>query len=205
MTFKASKLRVGVPRLDEEVSLELRARLHSAVKRAARPVTDHEAGRGTQGGEVPPQPGVAATSAGSTSEARGAQAGAALMRQVSKLRCDVDVRLRVRVPPPLSAVPGPLLAGTGGLLAKLVMQALLPSFLDLLAVDYGRWAAGDAKRTTAAAGSLLPPPTDRSQQAVLARQQQQPQPPPQQKQQKPQQQPQQQQQVDQVQQQRELQ
>jgi len=78
------------------------------------------------------------------------------VQQISRLRCDVEVRLRVRVPPPLSAVPGPLLSTTGGLLAKLVMQALLPSFLDLLAVDYGRWAAGDANRRAIAAGSLLP-------------------------------------------------
>ncbi len=78
------------------------------------------------------------------------------MQQTSRLRCDVEVRLRVRVPPPLSAVPGPLLSTTGGLLAKLVMQALLPSFLDLLVVDYIRWASGDANRRSIAAGSLLP-------------------------------------------------
>ena len=98
----------------------------------------------------------APAAAAAAAPAAAAAAAAAVLRQASRLRCDVEVRLRARVPPPLSAVPGPLLSTAGGLLAKLVMQALLPSFLDLLAVDYARWASGDGARRGVAAGNLLP-------------------------------------------------
>jgi hypothetical protein len=227
VTFTASELVTGVARIDEEVELHLRARMHSSVKRKARPVGAAEqqhGGKGPQQHQQEPnhrhpnahhhhhhrhhhhdaqqhhkqqhslkQPGKPSTdsqaheqqqlcgeqqdaAAGGT-VARGtaastavvappgaaeahdeapAQAAGPQLQQVSRLRCDVEVRLRVRVPPPLSAVPGPLLSTTGGLLAKLVMQALLPSFLDLLGVDYKRWASGDASRRTVAAGSLVP-------------------------------------------------
>lgn len=70
------------------------------------------------------------------------------------LSCSVDVSFQVRLPAPLSVAPGPLLALAAGLVAKLALQSLLPPFLDLLAVDYGRWATGRGSRAEAA-GSLL--------------------------------------------------
>ncbi|KAL6764905.1 hypothetical protein V8C86DRAFT_2465486 [Haematococcus lacustris] len=70
------------------------------------------------------------------------------------LSCSVDVSFQVRLPAPLSVAPGPLLALAAGLVAKLALQSLLPPFLDLLAVDYGRWATGRGSRADAA-GSLL--------------------------------------------------
>jgi hypothetical protein len=201
---------MGHPQLDAEVELDLKARMHSGIKRKARLIAPEEGkhqgsskGRGqgsssdghghgnahkharvhaakhaSRHGQVSSSGGdaVASISIPATTDQQQQQqqqeqqqehgqqeqrheqqpAPQPVLRQVSKLRCDVDVRLRVRVPPPLSAVPGPLLSTTGGLVAKLVMQALLPSFLDLLAVDYGRWASGDANRRSIAAGSLVP-------------------------------------------------
>lgn len=73
------------------------------------------------------------------------------------LSCNVRLGMTLRLPHPLSMVPGPLLSSTAGLVARLVMQALLPSFLELLAADYGRWASGSstADRQAAPAGSLV--------------------------------------------------
>jgi len=56
------------------------------------------------------------------------------------LKLEADARVSLRVPPPLSAAPAPLLGATGSLVARLAMRALLPPFLDLLAADYARWA-----------------------------------------------------------------
>jgi hypothetical protein len=211
VTFTAGQLRIGVPRMDEEVQFDLRARMLSSVKRKAQPMAA-AAGNGRDSGHALPHTqrtvkhhkhphaahkhgrphthgfssgggdkgsrkmAAAAPSAGVAEPPAPANIAVAAgdaptresLQQISRLRCDVDVRLRVRVPPPLSAVPGPLLSTTGGLLAKLVMQALLPSFLDLLAVDYARWAAGDSSRRTTAAGSLLPPATQDSTPTAAA-------------------------------------
>eukprot|EP00878_Enallax_costatus_P021428 GHUV01022680.1.p1 GENE.GHUV01022680.1~~GHUV01022680.1.p1 ORF type:complete len:240 (-),score=100.71 GHUV01022680.1:93-812(-) len=75
----------------------------------------------------------------------------------SSLGCKVRLSMTLRLPHPLSIVPGPLLSTAAGLIAKLVMQALLPSFLELLATDYGRWASGSSTATRQAtpAGSLV--------------------------------------------------
>jgi len=75
----------------------------------------------------------------------------------SSLSCKVKLGMSLRLPHPLSIVPGPLLSTTAGLVARLVMQALLPSFLELLATDYGRWASGSStsSRQETAAGSLI--------------------------------------------------
>lgn len=51
----------------------------------------------------------------------------------------VDVAVTVTVPPALAVVPRPLLGMTGSLIARYAISSLLPSFLDLLATDYGRW------------------------------------------------------------------
>ncbi|KAK9845919.1 hypothetical protein WJX81_005977 [Elliptochloris bilobata] len=48
------------------------------------------------------------------------------------LAAAVRVRLDMWVAPPLDAVPGPLLGSAGGLLLRLLLQALLPSFLEML-------------------------------------------------------------------------
>ncbi len=54
----------------------------------------------------------------------------------------VDVAVTVTVPPALAVVPRPLLGMTGSLIARYAISSLLPSFLDLLATDYGRWGVG---------------------------------------------------------------
>jgi hypothetical protein len=78
--------------------------------------------------------------------------------QESSLKCSVSLNMRLRLPHPLSIVPRPLLSTAAGLVAKLTMQALLPSFLELLSTDYSRWAAGSSTSTrqAVAAGSLVP-------------------------------------------------
>ncbi len=63
---------------------------------------------------------------------------AAAAADAGMLHCAVDMRFDVVMPPPLSVVPGPLLALAGSLLARFAVQALLPGFLELLSVDYGR-------------------------------------------------------------------
>ena len=152
---------MGVAAMDEDVTFELTSTLASSVKRKARKVPhqrrQHAQPQAAHANSEKNAPSAAAGgSAAAPKAASGDSAAGECLQQVSRLRCDVAVRVRLRVPPPLSAVPGPLLSTTGGLLAKLVMQALLPTFLDLLAVDYARWAAGDASRRTSAAGSLVP-------------------------------------------------
>jgi hypothetical protein len=55
------------------------------------------------------------------------------------------------------------------------MQALLPSFLELLATDYARWAAGSSTQARQAlpAGSLVAAGKQQLQQAQERQQQQQ--------------------------------
>ncbi len=57
-----------------------------------------------------------------------------------RTNADPCVQFDVIMPPPLSVVPAPILALAGGLIARLVTDALLPSFLKLLATDYIRCA-----------------------------------------------------------------
>ena len=54
------------------------------------------------------------------------------------LHAAVRVSMRVRLAPPLAAVPGLLLRYAGGLVATALLQALVPILLDLLARDYER-------------------------------------------------------------------
>ena len=84
--------------------------------------------------------------------------------QESSLKCSVSLDMRLRLPHPLSIVPRPLLSTAASLVAKLTMQALLPSFLELLSTDYSRWAAGSStsSRQAVAAGNLVPVPSDSS-------------------------------------------
>lgn len=94
---------------------------------------------------------------------------AVLLAQSSRLSVKVDLSFQLRLPPPLSLVPGALLSTTGGLVVKLVLQSLMPSFLQLLSVDYGRWASGTSTRTRQAlpAGSLVPAASQQAQQEGL--------------------------------------
>jgi hypothetical protein len=74
-------------------------------------------------------------------------------QRTSALSCKVNLSMTLRLPHPLSIVPGPLLSTTASLVARLVMQSLLPSFLELLGTDYGRWATGSSR--AAPVGSLV--------------------------------------------------
>jgi hypothetical protein len=67
-------------------------------------------------------------------------------KQTRPLRLEADARVSLRVPPPLSAAPAPLLGATGSLVARMAMRALLPPFLDLLAADYARWAGEERRK-----------------------------------------------------------
>jgi Protein of unknown function (DUF1997) len=62
-----------------------------------------------------------------------------------ELRCAVEAQGQLAVPPPLASLPGPLLGGAGSLLARAVMQAMLPRFADLLVEDYGKWCRGQSR------------------------------------------------------------
>lgn len=59
----------------------------------------------------------------------------------STLHADARVWASVRLGPPLNVVPGFLISYTGGLIATAVLQALMPSVLELLSRDYQTWAA----------------------------------------------------------------
>ena len=52
----------------------------------------------------------------------------------------MQVRMDVRLGPPLTAVPGFLLSYAGGLVATALLQAVVPVLLDLLARDYEQCA-----------------------------------------------------------------
>ncbi|MEW5297602.1 MAG: hypothetical protein WDW36_000803 [Sanguina aurantia] len=81
--------------------------------------------------------------------------GPVVVGATSMLCGNVDVGFTVLVPHPLSIVPKPLLFMTGSLVARFALQSLLPSFLDLLAVDYSRWAAGKGADRAQPAGDLI--------------------------------------------------
>lgn len=61
---------------------------------------------------------------------------------VQQLAARVDLRVNFNVPLALRIIPGPLLSYAGGLVFKVALQQLLPSFLDLLAQDFQVWSAG---------------------------------------------------------------
>ena len=72
-----------------------------------------------------------------------------------ELRCAVEAQGCLAIPPPLASLPGPLLGGAGSLLARAVMQAMLPRFADLLVEDYGKWSRGQSRTES---GLALPEP-----------------------------------------------
>lgn len=61
------------------------------------------------------------------------------------LQASAKIVARVKLGTPLSMVPGFLLSYTGGLVATAVLQALMPTLLELLGRDYERWADGQAR------------------------------------------------------------
>jgi len=63
----------------------------------------------------------------------------------STLHANAKVWASVKLGPPLNVVPGFLISYTGGLIATAVLQALMPSVLELLARDYGTWASGELR------------------------------------------------------------
>jgi len=106
-------------------------------------------------GAAAASPSSSSAAAGSGSDATDVAAGV--------LHCDVALQFQIMMPHPLSVVPGPLLALAGGLLSRLAVQSMLPGFLDMLSVDYGRWAQGTARGQSA--GSLITQPAVVPQQA----------------------------------------
>ncbi|GIL49326.1 hypothetical protein Vafri_5708 [Volvox africanus] len=84
------------------------------------------------------------------SGAGGAAAGGADEGATALLVGSVDVAVTVMLPPALSAVPRPLLGMAGSIIARYAISSLLPSFLDLLVADYGRWSSGQTVAARAA-------------------------------------------------------
>eukprot|EP00884_Botryococcus_braunii_P015872 jgi/Botrbrau1/2969/Bobra.0026s0036.1 len=73
------------------------------------------------------------------------------------LSCVVDVSVRLNMPPPFTAVPAPVLGAAGSLIMKALLRSLLPTFIELLAEDYRRWAVAPSsavKKPRQAVGSL---------------------------------------------------
>ena len=65
----------------------------------------------------------------------------------TKLQCRTDVRLKIRLPPPFTRVPRPVVQGAFGLVMKFVGNAILPRFAGLLESDYQRWCNGTRDKT----------------------------------------------------------
>jgi hypothetical protein len=200
VTFRANRLVIGDPRFDQEFRVDLIANMSSKVTQQATLVTPEAAadaptdsssaavdaaadGSSPAVQQPQQQPALAveeaATSASAAEDSAAAAAAvelaAPVWQRMSSLACKVKLSMTLRMPHPLSIVPGPLLSTTAGLVAKLVMQALLPSFLELLATDYARWAAGSSTHARQAlpAGSLVAAGKQQLQQAQERRQQQQ--------------------------------
>jgi hypothetical protein len=194
VTFRANRLVIGDPRFDQEFKVDLIANMSSKVTQQATLVTAEAAtdapadnSPGAAAGSSPAieqqqqQPPSAAEQTAASAAAEDPAAAAAAEQQapawqrMSSLACKVKLSMTLRMPHPLSIVPGPLLSTTAGLVAKLVMQALLPSFLELLATDYARWAAGSSTQARQAlpAGSLVAAGKQQLQQAQERQQQQQ--------------------------------
>jgi hypothetical protein len=193
VTFRANRLVIGDPRFDQEFKVDLIANMSSKVTQQATLITTEPAADATadsssaaagsspaaeqqqqQQQQQPPLAVVHAASSAAEDPAAAAAAAPAWQR-MSSLACKVKLSMTLRMPHPLSIVPGPLLSTTAGLVAKLVMQALLPSFLELLATDYARWAAGSSTQARQAlpAGSLVAAGKQQLQQAQERQQQQQ--------------------------------
>lgn len=71
------------------------------------------------------------------------------------LQARAQIVANVRLGPPLTVVPGFLLSYTGGLVATAVLQALMPTLLELLGRDYERWADGQARSSTGSESNSL--------------------------------------------------
>lgn len=71
----------------------------------------------------------------------------------TRLKCRTDVRLKIRLPPPFTRVPRPVVQGAIGLIMKFVGNAILPRFAGLLESDYQRWCNG-TRELTRGLGSL---------------------------------------------------
>ncbi|CAL8469209.1 g8750 [Coccomyxa elongata] len=80
------------------------------------------------------------------------------------LQASAKIVAKVRLGPPLNVVPGFLLSYTGGLVATALLQALMPTLLELLSRDYERWADGHARQSDGQSKAL----SDRSGSEVLA-------------------------------------
>lgn len=96
-----------------------------------------------------------ASSSGNPVQEDAESSNAQLTTSAAILCGNVEVAVEVQVPYPLSVVPGPLLNLAATLVTKSIMQQLLPGFLQLLSVDYERWASGKSQERSQAAGSLL--------------------------------------------------
>ena len=65
------------------------------------------------------------------------------------LAATVTLRARVRLRGAAAAIPEPVLRLAAKLVARAALGAALPGFLEMLAHDYGRWAAGEAREWVA--------------------------------------------------------
>jgi len=75
------------------------------------------------------------------------------MQNATNIVCRTDVRLKIRLPPPFTRAPRPLVQGAIGIVMRFVGNAILPRFAALLESDYGRWCNG-TRDLSAGLGSL---------------------------------------------------
>lgn len=190
MRFTADRFSWGDPNIDKDFQLVLKSCMSSKVTstlpedqwpaRAEEAICEEgslsvSSSGGTQpavdvaspSGQYPtqalaiPQETAQGSSSSSSHEAGSSSAPVAVCYQNTEIHCHIDLSFTMKVLHPLSLVPGLLLQYTGNTITRFAIQALLPNFLDLLAVDYQRWAQGTGMRGDAAGSLVTPgPPLD---------------------------------------------
>ena len=157
--FRSTRAALGSPKWDPRFSLDLKAELQAAKPiRRWPPKTLQLLDRG---------PGKGASAVGHTATSSSAQIDGALPKpefegpdiaSTCSLGMAVRVAVRVNMPAIFQPVPSPLLSFAGGIVIRAVLAALLPSFLELLAADFGYWQEDGANRAIPAdyqTGKLL--------------------------------------------------
>jgi hypothetical protein len=71
---------------------------------------------------------------------------AVLKGQGASIQARVDVKMALRVPPRLRAIPNPLLGYAGRLITKSILVGVVPNFIKLLVSDYETWSSNDKQR-----------------------------------------------------------
>jgi hypothetical protein len=76
-------------------------------------------------------------------------------QEATELTTGTAVQLKLRLPPPFTRVPRPVIQGSIGLVMRFVAQKVLPQFVSLLEADYQRWANGTRDLQSGLGGNLV--------------------------------------------------